>query len=118
MSLAKTTKRPILISILCVAGFIFSAGQIILISSPSIRSIAGWYPIVYGLITAARFISFVGVWNMKKWAAEMFLYVSLLKIIIQLLVHDSGVTSWADAGISLTFAIIFLSYYKRMDRNL
>ena len=58
-----------MISIFCVIGFIISAVQIILISYPGIRNIAKWYPIVYGLLTALRFMSLVGAsptWKSSK----------------------------------------------------
>ncbi len=111
-------KRPRIISIFCVIGFIGAAIQIILISYPGIREIAKWYPIVYGAITALRFISLVGVWNMKKWAAELFTYMLVLKIIIQSLLNDFGWTSVLDTTLSVIFAITFMSFHRRMDRNL
>jgi hypothetical protein len=111
-------KRPRIVSILGVIGFIFSAAQIIAISAPGIRDVASWYPIVYGTIISLRFISIVGVWHMKKWGAELFAYVTLFKIIVQVLVGDFGAISKGDAFISAVFAIVFLSFYRRMDRGL
>lgn len=111
-------KRPVIISILGVIGFIFSAGQIIAISAPGIRDVAGWYPILYGTIIALRFISLVGVWHMKKWGAELFAYITVTKIITQVLVGDFGTGAIIDASFSFTFAIIFISFYKRMGRDL
>jgi hypothetical protein len=111
-------KRPKVISILGVIGFIFSAGQIIAISAPGIRDVAGWYPILYGSIIALRFISLVGVWHMKKWGAELFAYVTITKIAVQVLVNDFEFASGLDAFFSIIFAIVFLAFYKRMGRDL
>jgi hypothetical protein len=111
-------KRPIVISILAVVGFVFSAGQIITISAPGIRDVAGWYPIVYGSIIALRFISLVGVWHMKKWGAELFAYITVTKIITQVLVGDFGMGAGFDAFFSVIFAIVFICFYKRMGRDL
>ena len=113
-----TRKRPKIISIVCVIGFILSAGQIITISAPSIRDVALWYPVLYGAIISMRFISLVGVWHMKKWGAEFFTYVALAKIITQVLVNDFNGVAKADAFFSLVLSILFMSYYKRMGRNL
>ena len=110
--------RPKIISILGVVGFVFSAGQIIAISAPSIRDVASWYPILFGSIICLRFISMIGVWHMKKWGAELFTYVSLTKIIIQLLVDDFGLSAKIDCGFSIVFIITFLFYYKKMARGL
>ncbi len=111
-------KRPRIISILGVVGFIVSAGQIIAISAPSIRDVASWYPIVYGMIISLRFISIVGVWHMKKWGAELFTYVTIIKILAQTLLNDFGMVSRGDAIISIVFSIVLMSFYKRMDRGL
>ncbi|MDQ3111343.1 MAG: hypothetical protein M3R17_15765 [Bacteroidota bacterium] len=111
-------KRPVIISILGVIGFIFSAGQIIAISAPGIRDVAGWYPIVYGSIIALRFISLVGVWHMKKWGAELFAYITITKITIQILVGDFGLGAMIDTFFSVIFSIVFISFYRRMGRDL
>jgi hypothetical protein len=111
-------KRPIIISFCCVLGFIISAGQIILISAPSISAIAGWYPIVYGLLTALRFMALVGTWHMKKWGAEIFTYTVLAKITVQVALGDFSGGSVLDAIFAGIFAVIFMLYYRRMDRNL
>ena len=111
-------KRPKVISIFCVVGFVISAFQIILISYPGIRNIAQWYPIVYGLLTALRFMSLVGTWHMKKWGAELFTYTILAKIAIQVFVGDFGGTSLADTCIAIVFSIVFMSFHRRMDRIL
>ncbi|HTL82375.1 MAG TPA: hypothetical protein VL651_11755 [Bacteroidia bacterium] len=114
----KTRKRPIIISMFCVVGFIVSAFQIILISYPGIRGIAKWYPIVYGFLTAFRFMATVGVWHMKKWGAELFTYVTLFKILVLVLVDDFTMLAKLDAFVSVIFSVIFMLFYKRMSRNL
>ncbi len=111
-------KRPKIISILGVIGFIFSSGQIIAISAPAIRDVASWYPILYGSIIALRFISLVGVWHMKKWGVELFAYITIAKVIIQLLVVDFGTATVIDTFFSFSFAIVFACFYKRMGRDL
>ncbi len=111
-------KRPIIISILGVIGFIFSAGQIIAISAPGIRDVGGWYPMLYGSIIALRFISLVGVWYMKKWGSELFAYITIAKIGVQLLVGDFGFWSGVDAVFSIAFSIVFMCFYRRMGRDL
>ncbi len=111
-------KRPKIISILGVTGFIFSAGQIIAISAPGIRDVGGWYPMLYGSIIALRFISLVGVWYMKKWGAELFAYITIAKIGVQLLVGDFGFSSGIDAVFSVAFSIVFMCFYRRMGSDL
>jgi len=111
-------KRPRIVSILCVIGFIFCSGQIITISAPSIRNVAIWYPIIYGMIVSLRFISLVGVWHMKKWGAELFTYATIVKIIIQVLLNDFTTVGKGDAFFSVMMSVVFMVFYKRMGRNL
>jgi hypothetical protein len=115
---AELRKRPKLISIFGVKWFVISAGQIIAISAPGIRDVAIWYPMVYGTLIALRFISVVGIWHLKKWGVELFVYSTLLKIIVQVLVGDFTGASIADAVLFILGAIVFASYYKKMERNL
>src|SRR4051812_341875 len=111
-------KRPIITSIFCVIGFIICAGQIVAISAPSIRNVAIWYPVIYGMIVSLRFISLVGVWHWKKWGAELFTYSTLIKITTQILVNDLSTMGKVDAFLSVLFSITFMVYYRRMSRNL
>ena len=115
---ATVRKRPIVISIICVLGFIVSAGQIIAFSYPGIRAVGKWYPVVYGFLVAFRFMSLVGIWHMKKWGAELFAYAVLVKFIIQMLVGDLTAVSMGDLSLATGFAVIFLSFHGRMDKNL
>lgn len=116
--MAQAIKRPKILSILGVAWYIISAGQIIAISAPAIRDISSWYPMLYGSIIALRFISIVGIWHMKKWGVELFVYVTIAKIITQVLVGDFGGGAVADSFLSAMLIIIALFYYKRMGRDL
>lgn len=111
-------KRPIVISILAVIGFIFSAGQIIMISYPGIQEKSSFYPIIYGLVVALRFTSLIGIWYMKKWGAELFLYSLLIKITVQILFDDFGIFSIFDVVLMAVFTIVFLAFMRKMGRNL
>ena len=55
---------------------------------------------------------------MKKWGAELFGYITIIKIGVQLLVDDFGFASGVDAFFSIVFSIVFLCFYRRMGRDL
>lgn len=118
MPKAAVRKRPRVISILGVYGFIVTAGQIIMISYPGIRAISKWYPVIYGLIIALRFFSLVGVWHMKKWGAELFAYTLLAKLIVQIAVGDFKGMSVVDISSMMPIAVVFLFFHSKMERNL
>ena len=116
--MAQVIKRPRILSILGVKWYIISAGQIIAISAPAIRDISSWYPMLYGSIIALRFISIVGIWHMKKWGVELFFYVTIAKIITQVLVGDFSGGAGVDSFLSVALVIVSMFYYKRMGRDL
>lgn len=75
-------------------------------------------PAVYGLIVAAIFISFIGVWHMKRWGAELYVITFFSKILFFVLTKSFEITSILGIVFSVWFIITYLVYYKRMDINL
>lgn len=111
-----TYKRPVLISIICIVGFIFpvlfSMGMMF---SPETRRLGDFFPALFGLLVAARFISYVGIWYMKRWGTDLLMITFGASVIKGILMDD---ISFISIGWHL-FAIVVLAFhYKRMDRNL
>lgn len=111
-----TYKRPVLISILCIVGFIFpvlfSMGMMF---SPETRRLGDFFPALFGLLVAARFISYVGIWYMKRWGADLFLITFGASLIKGILMED---VSFISIGWHLLVIIVLAFHYKKMDRNL
>ena len=108
-------KRPKLLSIVCVLGFIWIVFSFPAVFSPSMKKLGSWYPAILGLIVAANFISLIGVWHMKRWGVHLFVISFFTKEILQVLINDLnyfGITA------SIIFIVIMLLFYKRMDLNL
>ena len=108
-------KRPALIKIICIMGFIWIVFSFPSVFSPAIKKMGDWYPALFGLIVAASFISYIGVWHMKRWGVHLFIIIFFLKEILLVLVNDVNYI-----GIALSFFFLFtmLRFYKRMDLNL
>jgi hypothetical protein len=76
-------KRPTAITVICVIGFIGAAFTIPLIFSNIALQIGSWYPPYLGLSAIIGFISMVGLWQMKKWAAYTYTgFVGLNQIVL------------------------------------
>ena len=75
-------------------------------------------PAVYGLIVAATFISFIGVWHLKRWGAELYVLTFFSKMLFFVLTKSFETTSVVGIIFSVWFIITYLIYYKRMDINL
>lgn len=108
-------KRPKLISIVCVLGFIWIVFSFPSVFSPSIKKLGDWYPALFGLIVACNFIAYIGVWHMKKWGVGLYIVIFFIKETILILIND---ISYVGLFFSTLFIGIMLFFYKRMDVNL
>ena len=98
-----TVKRPKILKIVCILGFFSIVFSFLAVFSPSVKRMGDWYPALFGLIVAASFISYIGVWHMKRWGVQLFI-----------------VSDFSIAGILFSVLCIFpmLLFYNRMDLNL
>ena len=108
-------KRPRLISIICILGFIWIVFSFPSVFSPSIKKMGDWYPALFGLIVASSFISYIGVWHMKRWGVQLFIITFFMKEILLILLED---LSYVGIAFSLFFLISMLCFYRRIDLNL
>ncbi|TAL58796.1 MAG: hypothetical protein EPN85_10785 [Bacteroidetes bacterium] len=111
-------KRPLILTIICVAGILWSLMNFIFIFSPFIKKISDWAPAIYGVIVALQFISFVGIWHMKRWGVLFYLFSFFLKQSFTILINDIGISEKVGIGISTLFIVFFLIYYRQMDKEL
>jgi len=108
-------KRPKLITIICVIGFVWVVISLPGVFAPSVKKINDWMPALLGAIRASMFIAFIGVWYMKQWGVRLFISIFFVKEIIFLLIDD---TNFLSVVLSIFFIICMLIFYKRMDPNL
>ena len=108
-------KRPKLITLVCVLGFIWIVFSFPAVFSPSVKKLGDWYPALFGLIVAVSFISYIGVWHMKRWGVSLFLISFFIKQTILILIND---INYSGIIFSILFIGVMVFYYKRMDVNL
>lgn len=111
-------KRPFILSFICVLGI---AGVCITfpgVFSPKIKKIGTFIPAIYGLIVAFNFISYIGVWYMKRWGAQLF-YISYFSRIAFLISIDKfGGMHVLDVLFLLWYGITFLYFYRKFGVGL
>lgn len=110
-----SVKRPILIKIICILGFIWIVFSFPSVFSPSVKKMGDWYPALFGLIVACSFISYIGVWHMKRWGVQLFAITFFVKESVLFFVDD---LNYLGILFSAFFLISMLFFYKRMDFNL
>ena len=113
-----TIQRPKLLSIICITGYLWMLVSFPAIFSPSVKKLGDFYPALFGIITACTFISFVGVWHMKKWGVQLFAITFFVKESLLVSIDDIGTTAIAGIVVSVIFILVFLFQYKKMDGNL
>jgi hypothetical protein len=108
-------KRPVIITIICIIGLLGSLGGFIFVFSPFIRKIGDWIPAIYGIIIAVKFISFIGVWHMKKWGVHLFLFSFFSDVVFGILIDN---VSYIGIFFGLLYITFFLIFYRRMAEEL
>lgn len=109
------SKRPVILTIICVVGILWSLMNFVFVFSPFIKRISDWAPAIYGIIIALQFISFIGVWHMKRWGVMLCISAFFAKIIFSVFMDD---ISYVGIVLAATFTVFFLIFYKRMDDEL
>jgi len=108
-------KRPRLISTVCIMGFTWIVFSFPGIFAPSLKKMGDWYPALFGILVATSFISYIGLWHMKRWGVQLFTVSFFVKECLLVLIDD---VSYPGIAVSIFFIMSMLPYYKRMDVNL
>lgn len=111
-------KRPRIISIICIFGYLSVLVAFPQVFSPSIKKLGVLVPALYGILVAAQFISCVGIWYFKQWGVQLYLMAFFAKTLFFMLSDQTGVTFYLGLLISITFSVILLRHYVRMNPNL
>lgn len=118
------SKRPVLISIMCVTGWIMVVFSFMYAFSPTVKKAGEVYPALYSFVICLQFIACVGIWYMKRWGVHLFLLAFSGKETLLLLMNDfknSGlgfILTMLFVLLSFIIIIVSLIYYRRMDLNL
>ncbi len=116
-------KRPLIITLFCVAAWLWLFIMFPSIFSPETKKISLLLPSLYGIIIALQFIGLVGIWHMKKWGLEWFIILLFIKNLI-----DNFVTNNSEASVNfelpLSFIVWLVSsiliaafFYKKMSKG-
>lgn len=107
--------RPVILTVICIVGILWSLMNFIFVFSPFIKKISDWAPAIYGIIVALQFISFIGIWHMKRWGVTLCISAFFTKIIFSILVDD---INYVGIILSVIFTVFFLVFYRRMEDEL
>ena len=113
-------KRPILVTIICILGFVGVPLTILMSVStmiPSVASVIGqviplWYSI-FGIILAFLYlIGLIFIWKMKKWAL---IYYTGLAVIDYIIMFSIGIGSYIMLGITVVIIGLLWTQFRKMS---
>lgn len=111
-------KRPAVITVFCIIGYLSVVFTFPQVFSPSVKKLGVLMPAIYGVLVAANFIAYVGIWHFKQWGVQLFLLSFFAKVLFYIGIEDYGVFFFLNTLISLAFMVILLRFYPKMNPNL
>ena len=105
-------KRPTAITVICILGFIGAVFTIPVVFSDIASQIGSWYPPYLGLSAVIGLGCFIGLWNMKKWAAYTYTGFVALNQVILLAMGVWNIMALIIPGIIIGIA---LAHVNKMD---
>lgn len=114
----KATQRPKIVSIICIIGYISVILTFPTVFSPSVKKIGTFVPAIYGFIVACNFMAYIGLWHMKQWGVQMYLFTFFVKTIFLIVINDLGAGTIAGIVSTILFSVVLIRIYPKMDINL
>src|ERR1051326_2917663 len=111
-------KRSVILTVICILGILWSLINFIIVFSPFVRKVSEWAPAIFGAIVALQFISFIGVWHMKRWGVHLYIAAFFTKQSFTLLINDFGISAGIGVFLSVIFLVFFFIFYSRMAQEL
>lgn len=111
-------KRPTIITIICIIGYLavlFSFPQVF---SPPIKKLGMFIPALFGVLVSAQFIACVGIWYYKQWGVQVYLFAFFAKTLFFMTTDQTGFSFYFGGLISLASIVLLVIHYPKMNPNL
>jgi hypothetical protein len=108
---AAAQRRPLVITIICVLGFLGALVTIPLIFSPTARAIGEWYEPTLAAAALVGLVCMIGLWLMRRWA--VYVYTAMC-VINQAVLLKMGVWNPLTLIIPAVVIVVMFVYLRRM----
>ncbi|MBV8211639.1 MAG: hypothetical protein JOZ08_00260 [Verrucomicrobia bacterium] len=107
-----TNKRPVIITVICVIGFIGALFTIPILFSHFASDIGAWYPPFVGLSAIVGIVSFIGLWRMRLWGLYLYLVMFVIAQAVMIATHI-----WSPFApiLPIIVLIVAFSFRSRMQ---
>jgi len=103
-----TNKRPVIITVICIIGFIGALFSFPLVFSSYASAVGAWYPPFLGLASVVGIIAFIGFWKMRLWALYLYFAMFLVSQIVLIVMHV-----WSPLAIILPIVVLIIGFSCR-----
>lgn len=105
-------KRPLIISIICIIGFVGGISAIPMAFSPQAVAISHVYPPFLLLSAALGIVCFAGLWKMRRWSVIAYTFLAGVSQVTLFALGTWSITALVVPGLIIA---ICLAYYKSME---
>lgn len=111
-------KRPKIISLICIVGYVSVVFTFPQIFSPPVKRLGVLVPALYGLLVAGHFMACVGLWYFKRWGVQLYLVAFFARTLFFILTGQQGLLFYLNIIMTAVFIYFLVRFYPKMDTNL
>jgi hypothetical protein len=108
----EAVKRPVLITVICVIGFLGAAVTVPVLFSDPAKNIGAWYPPFLALSALIGLACMIGMWLMKKWGVLGYAGFVLINQVVMLVMN-----LWTLPALIIPLVIVALAFtqFQKME---
>jgi hypothetical protein len=111
-------KRPTIITIICIIGYLSVLFTFPQVFSPSVKKLGMLMPALFGVLVASHFIACVGVWYFKQWGVQLYLFSFFARTLFYMGTDQTGFMFYFGGIISVASVFFLVKHYPKMNPNL
>lgn len=109
-------ERPVLITLVCLLGFLAVASGLLRINSTFNKGLGATFQAYYVVVLLISLVAYVGMWRMKKWGVILFSVITVIHLGVSLqVIHLKFITLLLGVAFSAAFIALLFYFYPRMD---
>jgi hypothetical protein len=101
-------KRPVIITVICIIGFIGALFTIPVIFTHFASDVGAWYPPFLGLSAIVGIASFIGLWRMRLWGLYLYLVMFIVAQFMLIITH-----LWSPLAPILPIIVLIIGFSFR-----
>lgn len=106
-----STRRPLILTILCILGFVAAAANVPTIFTDDARRVGHWFPPFLALSVVVTVICMIGLWKMHRWAVLVYTGFAVLGFALALTVGSWNLTAQL---VRVAVIVIMFSQFAKM----